>query len=260
MSLYKSEVEKILINNFEPKHVRSAVKYFTVASQKLEESDWETALINAGKFVESIIKLLWLHAGESLPERQKEFSAGLYAQKIINLNSSVLPDDSLRLQIPRASIFIYDVTSNRGARHDSNDINCNEMDASTVFYVCAWILSEFVRLSAKQTITIESSKRIIDSLTERRYPTFEEIDGRVYIDNKKFKSATECSLLILYKVYPKRINKEFLIESLKRHSFKKTALKFERLSPFIDIDKKDNILLRVTGRKKAEEILSKKTK
>ena len=94
-------------------------------------------------------------------------------------------------------------------------------------------------------------------MTERRYPVFEEIEGRIYVDNKKFKSAPECSLLILYKIYPKRISKNTLVDLLKRHNFKRSAIKFERLSSYIDVDGNGNILLRATGRRKAEEILNK---
>ena len=226
--------------------------------QKFEEGDWETSLTKAGKFIEAVIKLLWVFAGKELPEKQKEFKATIFAQKIITqVTTATISDDGIRLQIPRASIFVYDITSNRGGRHDSDEVNANEMDSSTVLPVCSWILAELFRFSAKNLMSIEETKKIIDSLTERRYPIFEEIDGRIYVDSKKFKSAPECSLLILYKIYPKRISKDTLINFLKRHNFKQSAVKFERLSSYLDIDENDNILLRATGRRKAEEILNK---
>jgi hypothetical protein len=201
---------------------------------------------------------LWVYAGQTLPAKQKDFSAGSYAQKITQLAATTVPEDCIRLQIPRACIFIYDITSNRGGRHDSDEVNANEMDASTILPICSWILAELVRFSAKGSMGVEEAKTIIDSLTERRYPIFEEIDGRVYVDNKKFKSATECGLLILYKIYPKRISKNDFIGFVKRHSFKQSAVKLERLTSFIDIDDQGKILLRATGRRKVEEILSKK--
>jgi hypothetical protein len=49
-----------------------------------------------------------------------------------------------------------------------------------------------------------------------------------------------------------------LLDLLRRHDFKQTALKFDRLMPYVDVDENANILLRATGRKKAEYILSKK--
>lgn len=253
----ENQVENLLKQKFEAKRVSSVVQYFISSTQKFEQGDWETSLSKAGKFIEAIIKLLWVYAGQALPAKQKDFKAGVYAQKIINLQATALPDDSLRLQIPRASIFIYDITSNRGGRHDSDEVAPNEMDASTILPMCSWILAELVRFATKKSIDIEEAKKIISSLIERKYPIFEEIDDRVYVDHKKFKSANECGLLILYNVYPNRIAKNKLTDCLKRHNFKQSAIKFERLSNYIDVDKHDNILLRATGRQKAEEILNK---
>jgi hypothetical protein len=254
----EDQVKDLLSQKFEEKRVVSAIKYFLSSIQKFEEGDWENSLAKAGKFVEAVIKLVWLYGGKSLPTKQKDFKAGVYAEKIIReVSTATIPEDGIRLQIPRASIFVYDITSNRGGRHDSEEVNANEMDSSTVLPVCAWILAELVRFSAKGSMGVEEAKKIIDSLTERRYPIFEEIEGRVYVDKKKFKSAPECSLLILYKLFPRRISKLELTALIKRHDFKETAMKFERLSAYIDIDKDDKILLRATGRRKAEEILSR---
>lgn len=254
----EDQIKNLLGQKFEAKRVNSVVGHYISCIQKFEEGDWETSLTKAGKFIEAVIKLLWVFAGKELPEKQKEFKATIFAQKIITqVTTATISNDGIRLQIPRASIFVYDITSNRGGRHDSEEVNANEMDSSTVLPVCSWILAELFRFSAKNLMSIEETKKIIDSLTERRYPIFEEIDGRIYVDSKKFKSAPECSLLILYKIYPKRISKDTLINFLKRHNFKQSAVKFERLSSYLDIDENDNILLRATGRRKAEEILNK---
>jgi len=226
----ESQIKNILSQKFETKRVNSAISYFVACIQKFEEGDWEISLTKAGKFIEAVIKLLWVYAGKSLPAKEKDFKATAFAQKIIDqIDTTTIPDDGIRLQIPRVSIFVYDIASNRGGRHDSDEVNANEMDSSTILPVCSWILAELFRFSAKNLISIEEAKKVIDSLTERRYPIFEEIEGRIYVDNKKFKSAPECSLLILYKIYPKRISKNTLVDLLKRHNFKQSAIKLERL-------------------------------
>jgi len=254
----EDQIKNMLGQKFEVKRVNSVIGHFISCIQKFEDGDWETSLAKAGKFIEAVIKLLWIYAGKELPTKQKEFKATIFAQKIIDqIDTATISDDGIRLQIPRASIFVYDITSNRGGRHDSDEVDANEMDSSTVLPMCSWILAELFRFSAINLMRIEEAKKIINSLTERRYPIFEEIDGRVYVDNKKFKSAPECSLLILYKIYPKRISRDTLINFLKRHGFKQSAIKLERLSSYLDVDGNDNILLRATGRRKAEEILNK---
>lgn len=254
----QDQVKSLLSSKFEEQRVISSIKHFLCVVQKFEEGDWENSLAKSGKFIEAVIKLLWVYAGQSLPAKQKDFSAGLYAQKITQLAATIVPEDSIRLQIPRACIFIYDITSNRGGRHDSDEVNANEMDASTILPICSWILAELVRFSAKGSMGVEEAKTIIDSLTERRYPIFEEIDGRIYVDRKKFKSAPECALLILYKIYPKRIGKDELLGFVKLHGFKQSALKFDRLTEFTDTNESGKILVRATGRQRVEKILNKK--
>jgi hypothetical protein len=253
----QEEVKDLLIQKFEEKRVVSSLNYFLSSVQKFEEGDWENSLGLAGKFVEAIIKLSWVYAGQSLPAKQKDFKAGVYAQKIISLPATANIEDGIKLQIPRASIFIYDITSNRGGRHDSEEVNANEMDSSTILPICAWILAELVRFSAKGSMTVEEAKKIIDSLTERKYPIFEKIEDRIYVDRKKFKGALECGLLILYKLYPTRVSKMELINLVKLHNFRYSAVKLERFSPYIDSDVQGKILLRAPGRRKAEEILSR---
>ena len=133
---------------------------FISCIQKFEEGDWETSLAKAGKFIEAIIKLLWVYAGKSLPARQKDFKATAFAQKIIDqIDTTIFQNDGIRLQIPRASIFVYDITSNRGGRHDSDEVNANEMDSSTVLPICSWILAELFRFSAKSLIDIREDKK-----------------------------------------------------------------------------------------------------
>jgi len=254
----KKQIKDLLSKKFEARRIDSILKYFLSCAQKFEENDWENSLIRAGKFIEAIVKLLWTYCGKSLPTREKDFKAIPYAQQLINLEAASLPEDGLRIQIPRACIFTYDITSNRGARHDSDEMNANEMDATVILPICSWILAELIRFSAKYSIDNVEAKNIVDFFMDRRYPIFEEIEGRIYVDKEKFKSARECSLLILSKLYPKRISKEILIDLLKRHDYRPTALKLERLRSYVDLDVNGNILLRASGRKEVELILKKR--
>lgn len=252
-----NKVKEFLNKKFNNHKADAVVSHFSASVQKFVECDWEGTLTKAGKFIEATVKLIWIYSGNILP-RPKEFKAGVYAEKIINIkiDSSTLTSDALRLQIPRACIFAYDIASNRGARHDSEEVDPNEMDATIVLSLCSWILAELIRFSTKDFIKPADAKKIVDALTKRRYPSFEDIDGRIYVDHEKFGSARECALLCLYYKYPERMSKEELSTTLKRHGYKKTPVKFERLAPYIDTDNDGNILLRVKGREEAEEILA----
>src|SRR5262249_33546811 len=127
-------------------------------------------------------------------------------------------DDTIRLTIPRACRFVYDIASNRGGRHDSEEIDPNEMDANISVVNCSWILAEMIRYSQPGAMNVQEAKDIVESLVERKYPLIEEVDGRVYFHGRK-KSAPDVALLALVYRHPKRIPMEDLIEIIKRHGF-----------------------------------------
>lgn len=213
------QLEALLKQKFEAKKVSAAIRHFVLCVQKLEQGDWENSLVKSGKFVEAVIKLLWTFAGKTLP-KAKDFKAGAYAQKIIDQVSTIaISSDGVRLQIPRACIFLYDITSNRGGRHDSDEFDPNEMDAITNSAVCSWVLAELVRFCASNGISPDEARKMVDSVIERRYPIFEEIEGRIYVDSDKHKSALQCALMILYKKFPERMDRNDLAEAVKRHRY-----------------------------------------
>ena len=254
-----TSVLSILEANFKKQGVKKLITYFSKSIREFEQGSWESALEQSGKFVETTIKLIWDFAEET-PPKSKAFKVGAYAQRIMQLDSIKIPSNGIRLQIPRACLFLYDIVSNRGGRHASDEFNPNEMDAMTVSALCSWILAELIRFCASNTISPDEAKKIVESVVVRRYPFFEEIEGRVYVDGKKHKSATQCALMILYKKFPKRMKRVELIEAIIRHKYRKNSLNFGRLLPFIDLDENRDILLRETGRRKVEEFLAKHDK
>ncbi len=235
-------------------HSKRIINYFSHSIQKFEQGDWEHSLTQAGKFVEVIIKAIWQVNGGAMPQKEKEFQVGKYSQKIMKTPKEKI-HDGLRIQIPRACIFLYDITSNRGARHDSNEYDPNEMDATTAVGLCSWILAELLRFCIKDASSNQVHS-IIQSIIKKRYPDFEEIDGRIYVNGSKHKSVTECAILILYKKHPHRLSKSALIDDITRNGYKKSSINFSRLSPFVDKNN-EGILLRSSGMQKAEKLLSK---
>jgi hypothetical protein len=253
----ETQLENILGKVFDPVRVSSILRHFVDCEQNYQEGEWEVCLTKAGKFIEAIVKVLWIYCGKLLPP-QREFKASQYAQKITNEDKTFLPYDEIRLQIPRGCIFIYDITSNRGARHDPEEVNPNEMDATLAMTVCSWILAELVRFSAKGKLSPEQAKSLVDSITRRRYPTFEEIDGRIYVHHSKYQNPLECAILILYKLGSRRIDRVTLFDLLKRHGFERQGFRWDKLVPYIDENKDGKVLLRATGRQEAEEILNRR--
>ena len=167
-------------------------------------------------------------------------------------------DDAVRLAIPRCCRFMYDITSNRGGRHDPDEINPNEMDASAMVANAAWVLAEMVRYS-QRNLDLDEAKNVVDGLMKRKYPFIEEIDGRVYVDLKIATSAREVGLLVLWYRGAKRISKDELITSVERHSRRITRQNahtaVSRLSDVVDDDGNGNLRLRASGLKEADDLI-----
>jgi len=253
----ETQLENILSKIFDPGRVSSILRHFGDCVQNFQEGNWETSLTKAGKFVEAIVKMVWTLDGKPLPS-PREFKVSRYIQKITDETDKTKVPDGIRLQIPRGCTFLYDITSNRGARHDSDEVNPNEMDATLAMTACSWILAELIRFAAKGNISPEQAKSLVDSITRRRYPIFEEIDGRIYVHHSKYQNPLECAILILHKLGSRRVDEDTLFDLLKRHGFKRQGFRWDKLVPYIDENSDGKILLRATGRQEAEEILNRR--
>lgn len=140
-------MEELLQPAFASKHVRAALGHFQAMTVEFQQGAWEEAIGKGGKFVEAALKALYVHAGKTLPPARK-FKAGVVMDDLEKIPASDL-DDSIRLTIPRACRFVYDIASNRGARHDPGEVDPNEMDARAVVAAASWIAAEMLRYAQK---------------------------------------------------------------------------------------------------------------
>lgn len=245
-----------LLNALDARHVSACLKHFGGAVHAFEDENWEESILKAGKFVEAAIKAIAKHAGLHILGGRK-FKLNVLITQLEKLDCQVL-DDALRLTIPRACRLIYDISSNRGARHDTDEVNPNKMDATVLVETMSWILAELVRYSQKGMVNPDKAVRVIDALMEKKYPAIENIDGRIYI-NKDNMSATNVAILILNYRYPERTGWGYLIEMLRRHGFteKNAKVAVSRITNFVDDDENKGLRLRGSGRQKAVQINKK---
>jgi len=245
-------VNATLKDKFAAKYSDAAVRHFTRMVQDFQQREWEDANAKAGKFVEAALKAAWSETGKPVPAG-KAFSAG----NIMDLLAKETAlSTSLRLTIPRACRFVYEIASNRGARHDADEVAANEMDASAVVSLCSWVLAEMVSY-AQKGMDLDEAKAAVDGLMRRKYPFMERIDGRIYVDIAN--SAREAALLILYGIYPKRMSEESLARQVERHGYSKAnaAMGVKRIRNRVDNDDHGNLRLRNLGVREAEALIEK---
>jgi len=247
------QIKTPLTNVFSPRHIGTMLKYYEEAVQKYQRGDWDGVSLKGGKFVESITKALAAYCSVSLPT-ERHFKAGNILKSLEQL-SSVAFDDVVRIVIPKACLLIYEIVNNRGGRHDSDNIDPNSTDSEVIMPVMSWTLAELFRFASKGNDPVEA-KMLIESLTKRMYPHFEEIDGRPYINIDDL-SASSIALLILYYKYPMRLLKSDLTEFVGRHGFKPSAVSMgiSRISSFVD-EENGSIKLRSNGLQECDIILS----
>lgn len=249
--LNEADVADILANQFQRKHVDAMLRHFQVGTKEYREGNWETVGLKAGKFVEAATKCLAVHCGQTLP-KSRQFKAGPELKKLESLSAF---SETVRIVIPKALLFVYEVANNRGSRHDSDEIDANEMDARTLIPLMSWVVAEMVRFSNPANSDAADATAMIESVTQKIYPLFEEIDGRPYVNLDKA-SAPNVALLLLYFKYPHRIKRSDLVDAVVRHGHKRKSAEMavHRLKNVVD-DKDDALQLRGLGREKAEQLL-----
>lgn len=242
-----------LLQQFPRKHVTALLRHFSESVRAFENGEWESCILKAGKFVEAVAKALAGHTGLALPSA-REFKVNKFVIQLGQLDSAKF-DDSIRLLIPRNCVFVYDVASNRGSRHDPGDIDPNKMDAIAMVQNISWVLAELIRLSHKGALKPDDAADMVDGLMEKRYPDIEEIDGRLYV-NRDGVSATDVALLLLERRYPARFNREELVSTLVRNNVRKSNARVavSRIQKYADDDGEGNLKLRANGRQKAAHI------
>ncbi len=250
-------IEKLLKDKFKAtRNVDALVSHFQRGVADYHQSKWENALGKHAKFLEAVLKTLLAEANLP-PQTGRQFKVDNAINSLGSApNESV--DDSIRLTIPRACRFIYDITSSRGGRHDSDAIDANEMDATVVLNTCAWVLAEMIRYSQKLGDP-DSAKIAVDSVMKRRYPFVEEIDGRAYIDLKSARSARDLGLMILWYRGTARISRGELVAAIRRQrrniTLTNARMAVTRLTGSVDDDGNGNVCLRASGVREAEKLI-----
>jgi len=245
-----SQARALLIKQFAVRHVDAALKHFAAAREKYIAEDWDGVALKAGKFVEAVTKALMDRCGKTVPAGRR-FRAGNELKQLESLSNY---PDVLRIVIPKACIFIYEIVNNRGGRHDPTDIDANVMDMTAVIPMTSWVLAEMVRFCSSAGDTDEAMA-LIEELTSKLYPLFEHIDGRTYVNKVNLKPG-ELAILLLYDAYPQRLKRQELVEAVVRHGATESAATsaVHRLKDIVD-DQNGEWKLRGIGRQKAEALL-----
>jgi hypothetical protein len=170
---------------------------FNEIIRNFRERRWEPAELNGGKLSEVIYSILRGHIDGTFPTRPSKPSNMLDACKSLEAADQNLFPRSIRIQIPRILIALYEVRNNRGVGHVGGDVNPNQMDAVFVLSCAKWLLAELIRLFHKTDTATATAT--VEALTERDLPIVWEVGGQRRVLNIKLTLRAKM-LLLLYSV------------------------------------------------------------
>ncbi len=159
------------------------------------ESRFEAAGLASGKLCEVALRLLQ----ERVHGKFTPFGSRInnYADECRRL--VVAPDtsgnESERVVIPRALVFLYTMRSKRGIGHVAGDVDANPIDIAAMARIADWIICEFIRIN--HGLSLEEAQDIVDGISVRQLPTIWEVAGKKRVLKEGLKAGDQA-LLLLY--------------------------------------------------------------
>lgn len=177
-----------------PKRLRSELlDAFGKIVQNYAERRWEPAELNGGKLCEVAYSIVKGMADGKPPARASKPKNMVDACKKIEQSSS-LPR-SLRIQIPRMIVALYEVRNNRNVGHVGGEVDPNHMDAVCVLQMSKWIVAELIRVLHKRPL--DKATEIVDALVERETPLIWKVNDKMRVLDAKL-SMKDKALLLLH--------------------------------------------------------------
>jgi hypothetical protein len=172
------------------------VQAFGEIVRNFRERRWEPSELNAGKLCEIIYSVLRGFIDGSYPTRSYKPPNMVDACRALEQADSASFPRSVRIQIPRILMALYEIRNNRGVGHVGGDVNPNEMDATCTLHMSQWLMAELVRLF--HDTTTDNAARVVAALVERTLPSIWQVDG-VFRILDTTRSMRDQTLLHLYR-------------------------------------------------------------
>lgn len=171
------------------------VREFNKILRNFRERRWEPAELNGGKLCEIVYTILSGYVAGSFPESPSK-PPNMY-QACKGLEQASAAPRSIRIQIPRVLIALYEIRNNRGVGHVGGDVDPNQQDSAVVVAMSQWIMAELVRVF--HDVDLDTAAGAVETLVERAIPLIWEVNGTLRVLNPSL-TAREKLLVVLYGV------------------------------------------------------------
>jgi hypothetical protein len=157
------------------------------------EGRWEPAELNGGKLCEIVYSIIRGYADGAMPAKPSKPQNMVSACKQLEQEQQ-LPR-SLRIQVPRMLVALYEIRNNRGVGHAGGDVDPSHMDAVAVLYLSKWLVAELIRVF--HNVSTAEASEAVDLLVERELPVVWSVNGKKRVLAEKL-SQRDRTLLLLY--------------------------------------------------------------
>lgn len=224
--------------------------------RNFREARWEPSELNGGKLCEVVYCIIRGFADGNYPPKSSKPSNIVDACNAMTSAGAHLPR-SIRIQIPRMIIALYEIRNNRGVGHVGGDVNPNLMDATCVLNISKWIVSELVRVF--HDCDVVEAERVIEAISYRNLPLIWEVNGTLRVLDTSL-TLKQQTLALLYHS-SSGLSEDILFSSLEqknKSNYRRDVLSKLHKARLIDFDKTSKLcVLSPTGVSNVEaEILS----
>ena len=164
-------------------------------SKSLYDAEFDVTGLSTGKFVETVLRLLQYElTGTSMPFGSHIPNLPDECRKLIQLPKTA-GNESLRIIIPRALVFLYTLRGKRGIGHVGGDVEANGIDMATIVRTCDWIICELIRIY--HGLSLEEAQALVDVISVRNIPEIWEVGGKKRVLRTNL-NARQKTLLLAY--------------------------------------------------------------
>lgn len=157
------------------------------------EGRWEPAELNGGKLCEAAYSVCKGLADGPLPAGASKPGNMVAACKALEQAAAV--PRSVRIQVPRMIVALYEIRNNRNVGHVGGDVDPNHMDAVCVLQMSKWIMAELIRVLHQ--MPADDAAELVDALVEREVPLVWKVDHKKRVLDPDL-SMKDKALLLLH--------------------------------------------------------------
>ena len=231
----------VVLSGIPKSHRTPLITAFQNIMKNFRENRWESSELNGGKFSEVVYSVLNGHVSGKFPPRPSKPSNFLDACRKLEQADAARFSRSVRIQIPRMLIALYEIRNNRGVGHTGGDVDPNHMDALAVLSMSKWILAELIRIFHGTDTTTAAS--IVERLIERATPVVWRTNGKRRVLNNTL-NYRDKMLLLLYDAADTVTEKDVIdwLEHSNPTVFRRDVLRKAHKARLIDYDERTGLV------------------